>query len=96
MIIVTGGAGFIGSCLLWRLNEEGLSDIMVVDEQITPTKKRNIEGKKINSFLDKDNFLSLVASGKLGKKVDTIFHLGACTSTTVTDMEYLIKNKNVY
>lgn len=96
MIILTGGAGFIGSCLLWKLNKEGISDIIVVDEPITPEKQRNLEGKRFSSFLDKDKFLSLVSSGRLGKKVDAIFHLGACTSTTLTDMEYFIKNNVQY
>lgn len=96
MIILTGGAGFIGSCLLWKLNREGISDIIVVDEPLTPEKKRNLEGKKFNDFLDKDKFLSLVSSGRLGKKVDAIFHLGACTSTTLTDMDYFIKNNVEY
>jgi len=96
MIVVTGGAGFIGSCLLWKLNKEGIAEIIVVDEAITSEKKRNLEGKKIDSFLDKDNFLSLITSKKLGKKVDTIFHLGACTSTTLMDMDYFIKNNVEY
>lgn len=96
MKIVTGGAGFIGSCLLWKLNKEGVSDIIVVDEPITPAKKRNIEGKRFSDFLDKDKFLSLISSDKLGKKVDAIFHLGACTSTTLRDMDYFIKNNVEY
>lgn len=96
MVILTGGAGFIGSCLLWRLNKEGISDIMVVDEPITPEKQRNLEGKRFSSFIDKDNFLSLVTSNKLSKKVDAIFHLGACTSTTLLDMDYFIKNNVEY
>ena len=96
MIILTGGAGFIGSCLLWRLNEEGVSDIIVVDEQLTPEKKQNLDGKKFNDFIDKEKFLPLISSGKLGKKVDAIFHLGACSSTTVTDVEYFNKNNTEY
>jgi ADP-L-glycero-D-manno-heptose 6-epimerase len=96
MIVVTGGAGFIGSCLLWRLNREGIRNIIVVDELITSEKERNLEGKKFSFFVEKNNFLSLVASNKLGKKVDAIFHLGACASTTLTDMEYFIKNNVEY
>lgn len=96
MIVVTGGAGFIGSCLLWRLNKEGIRNIIVVDEPITSEKERNLEEKKFSFFVEKNNFLSLVTSNKLGKKVDAIFHLGACTSTTLTDMEYFIKNNVEY
>ena len=96
MIVLTGGAGFIGSCLLWRLNKEGLADIIVVDEPITAEKKPNLEGKKFKDFIDKDTFLSLISYDKLGKKVDAIFHLGACSSTTLTDWQYFAKNNLEY
>lgn len=96
MIILTGGTGFIGSCLLRKLNKEGISDILVVDEPITPEKQRNLDGKKFSSFIDKDNFLCLLASDKLGKKADAIFHLGACTSTTLMDTDYFMKNNVQY
>lgn len=96
MIILTGGAGFIGSCLLRRLNKEGLSDIIVVDEPLTPEKQPNLDGKKFSDFIDKDKFSSLVTSDKLGRKIDAIFHLGACSSTTLTDWEYFAKNNLEY
>lgn len=96
MVVVTGGAGFIGSCLIWKLNKEGISDIVVVDEPITPEKEKNLKGKKIGDFIDKEKFLSLVNSNKLGKKFDAIFHLGACASTTLMDMDYFIKNNVEY
>ena len=96
MIVVTGAAGFIGSCLLWKLNQEGLSDILVVDEPLTPEKKPNLEGKKFSDFVDKDKFLSLVSSNKLAKKITAIFHLGACSSTIVDDMKYFLRNNTEY
>ena len=96
MIVLTGGAGFIGSCLLWRLNKEGISDIIVIDEPMTPEKKLNLDGKKFSDFIAKDKFLSLVSSDKLGRKIDAIFHLGACSSTTLTDWEYFVKNNLEY
>ena len=96
MIILTGGAGFIGSCLLWKLNKEGVDKIIVVDERLTPEKERNLAGKKYADFIDKEKFLSLISSNKLGKDIDAIFHLGACTSTTLTDMDYFIKNNVEY
>jgi len=96
MIILTGGAGFIGSCLLWKLNKEGLKDIIVVDEPLTAGKEKNLEGKKFHDFIDKDAFLALVSSDKLKAKIDAIFHLGACSSTTLTDAEYFRKNNLEY
>lgn len=96
MIIVTGAAGFIGSCLLWKLNEEGISDLILVDEELTPEKQPNIEKKKYKDFIEKEKFLALVSSDKIGKKVDAIFHLGACSSTTVADEAYFKKNNVEY
>lgn len=96
MIVLTGGAGFIGSVLLWKLNKEGLSDIIVVDEALTHEKEKNLDGKKFTDFIEKEKFLSLVNSGKLNEKIDTIFHLGACSSTTVMNVDYFTKNNLEY
>lgn len=96
MIIVTGAAGFIGSVLVWKLNKEGINDLILVDEKITPEKKPNIENKKYIDFIDKDKFFSLIESDKMGRKTDAIFHLGAASSTLVTDEAYLKKNNVEY
>ncbi len=96
MIIVTGAAGFIGSCLLWRLNQEGLSDIIIVDHPLTAEKEKNLAGKKFDSFIEKDAFLSLITADRLGRRIDAVFHLGACSSTTVTDVEYFRRNNVEY
>ncbi|MEA3305785.1 MAG: ADP-glyceromanno-heptose 6-epimerase [Candidatus Omnitrophota bacterium] len=96
MIVLTGAAGFIGSCLLWKLNQEGIKDIIVVDEPLIPEKKRNLENKKFRDFIEKDTFLSLISSGKLDKNIDAIFHLGACSSTTLTDVPFFLKNNVEY
>ncbi|MBU4376363.1 MAG: ADP-glyceromanno-heptose 6-epimerase [Candidatus Omnitrophica bacterium] len=96
MIIVTGAAGFIGSALLWKLNNKGIGDIILVDEALTSEKKPNIDSKKYKDFIEKEKFLALISSDKLGKKADAIFHLGACSSTTVTDEAYFKKNNVEY
>lgn len=93
-IVVTGGAGFIGSVFIWRLNQAGLDDIIVVDE-FDEEKKKNLKGKKIKDFLDKDKFLEKLAATRLGR-IDFLVHLGACTSTTETDEDYLMKNNYLY
>ena len=82
MKIITGGAGFIGSAICWKLNISGITDILIVDEDTKGTKKQNIEGLKFNDFVDKDTFLKQVEKGAINYKVDSIYHMGACSSTT--------------
>jgi len=94
MIVVTGGAGFIGSNLIRALNEKGIFHIIVVDN-ITAEKKRNMQGLKYDECISKEEFLSMVKENNL-KDIEMIFHLGACTDTTVTDKEYLLKNNTEY
>ncbi|MFA6320500.1 MAG: ADP-glyceromanno-heptose 6-epimerase [Candidatus Omnitrophota bacterium] len=94
-IVVTGGAGFIGSCFLWKLNKEGINDIIVVDNLGTSEKWHNLSGKKISDYIQKEDFLGLLHSGKISG-IKTIVHLGACSSTTFTDAAYFVKNNYEY
>lgn len=80
MIIVTGAAGFIGSCLVRRLNEAGYTDILVVDDFSRPDKQRNLEGKKIRGEVHRDNFARWLE--RHHADVDAVFHIGARTDTT--------------
>lgn len=95
MIILTGGAGFIGSCFLWKLNKEGIRDVMVVDRIDDPIKERNLEGKSYANFIDKDDFLKLIKSDER-IKAEYIVHMGACSSTILTDENYYRKNNYEY
>ncbi len=92
MFIVTGGAGFIGSCLVKRLNQEGIEDILIVDHLGFTEKWRNLTNKLFSDYLEKDTFLSLIEKNSLDKKVEAVFHMGACSSTTEQDASYLLKN----
>jgi len=95
MIILTGGAGFIGSCFLHKLNEEGISDIIVVDDLDSSEKWRNLIGKKFYDYIQKDDFLCLIEEHKLPRP-KSVVHMGACSSTTLTDAGYFIKNNYEY
>jgi ADP-L-glycero-D-manno-heptose 6-epimerase len=96
MIVVTGGAGFIGSAFIAKLNLEGIKDIVVVDEEGSVARKHNLEGKSFLHFTDKGAFLEQVLTRKLPKSLSAIIHMGACSSTTETNVEYLRKNNFEY
>ncbi|NJO87693.1 MAG: ADP-glyceromanno-heptose 6-epimerase [Chloroflexia bacterium] len=84
MIIVTGAAGFIGSCLVSKLNQEGFEDIVVVDNFSNPEKNKNLEGKKITARVDRREFFPWLEKNQ--KLVQFIFHIGARTDTTEFDV----------
>ena len=97
MIIVTGGAGFIGSNIVKSLNEKGYSDILVVDNLSNGKKFRNIADCEIADYIDKDDFLEMVISEKgLPDRIEAIFHQGACSTTTEWDGRYMMKNNFEY
>ncbi len=102
MIIVTGGAGFIGSAIVWRLNQLGEDSVLIVDNLGTDEKWKNLVSLKFHDYLEKDDFLNLVISGGLtklrsdNKKVEAIIHMGACSSTMERDATFLIKNNFEY
>ncbi len=94
-IIVTGGAGFIGANLVEALNKRGAENIIIVDHLAEGIKWKNLLGLKFVDYVEKDEFLEILNSGALGK-VDVIFHLGACSDTTVKDFRYLYENNYKY
>jgi ADP-L-glycero-D-manno-heptose 6-epimerase len=96
MIIVTGGAGFIGSALIAELNRRQISDILVVDELGADQKWKNLRNLSFADYVEKDDFLEMVIEDKLDGPVDVVFHLGACSDTTQTNASYLVKNNYEY
>jgi len=81
MIIVTGGAGFIGSALIAELNRRQISDILVVDELGADQKWKNLRNLSFADYVEKADFLEMVIEDKLDSPVDVVFHLGACSDT---------------
>ena len=97
MIIVTGGAGFIGSNIVKTLNQRGRTDIIVVDDLTDGKKFRNIVDCDIADYFDQDDFLERVkANDNFGSNIDAIFHEGACSSTTEWDGRYVMHNNYDY
>ncbi len=96
MIIVTGGAGFIGSNLVRALNEHGRDDVLVVDELADGRKFRNLADLEIADLIEKDDFLERVAWGQNLGPVDAVFHQGACSNTREWDGEYLMRTNYAY
>ena len=96
MIIVTGGAGFIGSAFVWKLNREGIEDIIIVDRLGSTDKWKNLVNLRYADYLHRDAFLKMATEDAVPFKADALIHMGACSSTTERDADFLWTNNFSY
>ena len=96
MYILTGGAGFIGSVFLAALNANGINDVLIVDNLGKGEKWKNLLGKSYSDYLHKSELQSRLEAGRMPQGVKAVIHLGACSSTTETDAEYVMQNNFRY
>lgn len=97
MIVVTGGAGFIGSVLARRLNALGHRDLLIVDQGAKGTlREKNLSKIQHRTYCDSNSFISRLEGGVFDGQIDAIFHQGACSSTTEMDRAFLAENNTTY
>jgi ADP-L-glycero-D-manno-heptose 6-epimerase len=92
MIVVTGGAGFLGSAVIWGLNRRGVADIVVVDNLACTEKWKNLVGLRFRQYIHKDDFHHRLREGRWALPVEAVIHMGACSATTERDADYLMRN----
>jgi ADP-L-glycero-D-manno-heptose 6-epimerase len=96
MHIVTGGAGFIGSAMIWKLNQMGVDDILVVDNLAATDKWKNLVNLRFTGYMHRDEFLARISRENDPYKVAAVIHMGACSSTTEPDADFLMRNNTAY
>lgn len=96
MIVVTGGAGFIGSAIVWKLNQLGKKNIVIVDELGKDEKWKNLVGLQYEDFIHKHDFIEQVLDDVIPFSVEAIIHMGANSSTTEKDADHLMNNNFHY
>lgn len=97
MLVITGGAGFIGSNLVLGLNGAGRDDLVIVDDMTNASKVGNFAGAQFVDYIDKDDFRAAIRTpDPWTKEIRAVFHQGACSSTTEPDGRYLLRNNYDY
>lgn len=96
MIVITGGAGFIGSAIACQLNRQGINDLLIVDHLGASEKWKNLVPLRYLDYLDRSDFIEKLEKNAFGNDIQAIFHLGACSSTTERNADFLMENNYRY
>jgi len=96
MYIVTGGAGFLGSAIVWYLNKKGIDNIIIVDNLANSSKWKNLVNLRYLDYLHKDVFIEMLRNKGLPFNISAVIHMGASSSTTETNADYLMENNFHY
>lgn len=100
MYIVTGGAGFIGSAMVWKLNTMGIENILVVDNLASTEKWKNLVNRRYTEYLHRRDFMQLIENSNnldlFGEKIEAVIHMGACSATTELNADFLFANNLEY
>lgn len=96
MIVVTGGAGFIGSALAWRLNQLGKKNIIIVDRLGSDEKWKNLVPLAYADYFDKGEFIDKIVNDEIDFEIEAIIHMGANSATTEKDADHLMENNYKY
>jgi ADP-L-glycero-D-manno-heptose 6-epimerase len=96
VIIVTGGAGLVGSNIISALNDRGIRDILVIDHLKNGRKMTNLADLNFVDYMDRDDFLARLRSNHSFGNIDAVFHQGACSATTEWDGKFMMRNNFEY
>lgn len=92
MILVTGGAGFIGSAIVAELNARGVEDILIVDILGKDERWKNLRNLAFADYMEADDFSEMISGSDIEMDLEAVIHMGACSDTTEQDCSYLVKN----
>ncbi|HOC01993.1 MAG TPA: ADP-glyceromanno-heptose 6-epimerase [Candidatus Ratteibacteria bacterium] len=94
--VITGGMGFIGSAVVWEMNNSGIDNLIIVDSPSTNNSWKNLVNIRFADIIDKNTFIKKIEENKINYLIEGIIHMGACADTTENRVDYLLENNFQY